>query len=138
MALLGRVHRLSRLVADNAEQHFAASGISRGDYDVLATLRRAGAPLTPGKLQDGLLLSSAGMTGRLNRLERAGRVQRKPSEADGRVVLVELTAPGRELVDRLVHEDMDRQAVLLGRLSASEKRDAVRLLQKLLDGVEAA
>ncbi len=94
------------------------AGISRGDYDVLATLRRAGTPLTPGKLQEGLLLSSAGMSGRLNRLERAGRVERRPSEADGRVVLVHLTSPGRDLVDRLVHEDMERQAVLLGRLSA--------------------
>ncbi|WP_372788514.1 MarR family winged helix-turn-helix transcriptional regulator [Paraconexibacter sp.] len=136
MAVLGRVHRLSRLVAAEVETHFAASGISRGDYDVLATLRRAGGPLTPGRLQEGLLLSSAGITGRLNRLERAGRVRRVPSPDDGRAVLVDLTPEGQALVDRLVHEDMERQGELLARLSPSEQRTAVRLLQKLLDGVE--
>lgn len=139
MALVGRVHRVSRLVAEQVEEHFRAAGVSRGDYDVLASLRRAGDPprLTPGQLQQGLLLSSAGVTGRVDRLARNGLVRRLPDPADGRGVLVELTDAGRELVDRLVREDMARQSRWLEVLSDSDRRALTRALRKLGDAVEA-
>src|SRR3712207_4715353 len=122
MAVMGRVHRLSRTVAEQVEQHFRAHGIGRGDYDVLASLRRAGDPpvLTPGELCGRLMLSSAGVTGRIDRLERAGLVQRRDNPDDGRGVLVELTTEGRKLVDRLVTEDMARQAPWMAALSERE------------------
>ncbi|MBJ7518521.1 MAG: MarR family transcriptional regulator [Solirubrobacteraceae bacterium] len=138
MAIMGRVHRLSQDVAGRVEQHFRAHGISRGDYDVLASLRRAGDPpvLTPAQLGGGLLLSSAGVTGRIDRLERAGLVERRPHPDDGRGVLVALTAQGRELVDRLVSEDMERQAAWVEALSDRERATLTRLLSKLAAGVE--
>ena len=138
MAIMGRVHRLSRTVAAHVEQHFGAHGINRGDYDVLASLRRAGDPpiLTPGQLCSGLLLSSAGVTGRLDRLERNGLVRRRPNPGDGRGVLVELTDAGRELVDRLVAEDMERQAAWTAQLSATERAELVRLLAVLQRAVD--
>ena len=137
MAVIGRVHRLSRAVAAQVEDHFRASGVNRGDYDVLASLRRAGGSSTPGELAAGLVLSSAGMTGRLDRLERSGLLRRRPDPRDGRGVIVELTGTGREIVDRLVHEDMERQAVWLDALSEREQARLIRLLRKLADAVEA-
>jgi DNA-binding MarR family transcriptional regulator len=138
MAVMGRVHRLSRVVAERVEEHFASAGVSRGDYDVLASLRRAGDPprLAPGDLVGALLLSSAGVTGRVDRLERRGLVRRLPNPDDGRGVLVELTPAGRELVDRLVREDMERQAPWMATLSDRERAQLTRLLAKLLRGVE--
>jgi DNA-binding MarR family transcriptional regulator len=137
MAVVGRVHRLSRAVAARVEEHFRASGVNRGDYDVLASLRRSGGTSTPGGLGAGLLLSSAGVTGRVDRLERAGLVRRQPDPLDGRGVVVELSAEGRALVDRLVHEDMARQAVWLEALSERERATLIRLLGKLTEAVEA-
>lgn len=138
MAVIGRVHRISRAAAEKVERHFRAHGIGRGDYDVLASLRRAGDPpvLTPGQLCGNLLLSSAGITGRIDRLERAGLVAREPNPEDGRGVLVRLTDEGRRLVDRLVHEDMERQSVWLAALAADERGELVRLLGRLEDAVE--
>ena len=138
MAVMGRVHRLSRAVAEQVEQRFRVSGVGRGDYDVLASLRRAGDPpvLTPGELCGRLMLSSAGVTGRIDRLERAGLVRRRDNPDDGRGVLVELTAAGRELVDRLVTEDMEHQAPWVAALSERERAQLVKLLGKLLEAVE--
>ena len=139
MAILGRVHRISREAGERVERHFRAHGIGRGDYDVLASLRRAGEPqvLTPARLGAGLLLSSAGVTGRIDRLERAGLVARRPDPADGRGVLVELTDAGRDLVDRLVVEDMANEAAWVGALSERDRRTLDRLLAKLLAAVTA-
>lgn len=139
MAILGRVHRISREAGERVERHFRAHGIGRGDYDVLASLRRAGDPpvLTPAHLRSSLLLSSAGVTGRLDRLERAGLVARGPDPADGRGVLVELTDAGRELVDRLVVEDMANEAAWVAALGERERRTLDRLLGKLLAAVTA-
>lgn len=138
MALLGRVHRLSQAVGAQVTEHFQSYGLSRGEYDVLASLRRAGAPnrLTPGQLQESLLLSSAGVTGRVDRLERRKLVRRLPDPDDGRVVLVELTPEGRKLVDRVVREDMEREYRWIEALSESERRTAIRILRKLLRAVE--
>jgi DNA-binding MarR family transcriptional regulator len=138
MTVMGRVHRLSAAVSARVEHHFREHGIGRGDYDVLASLRRAGDPavLTPGELCSGLLLSSAGVTGRLDRLERSGLVRRRPNPHDGRGVLVELTAEGRRLVDQLVAEDMQRQAAWMAVLGAREREVLTRALRKLLDAVE--
>ncbi len=138
MALIGRVHRVSRAAAERVEAHFRAHGIGRGDYDVLASLRRAGDPpvLTPGQLCSGLLLSSAGVTGRIDRLERSGLVRRERHPDDGRGVLVELTAEGRDLVDRLVAEDMEREAAWITELSPSDRAQLARLLDVVLAAVE--
>lgn len=138
MAILGRVHRISAAAADRVAAHFAEHGLSRGDYDVLASLRRAGDPprLTPGQLQKSLLLSSAGVTGRIDRLERAGLVARLPHPEDGRGVLVELTDAGCTLVDRLVFEDMERESTWLAEFSENERKTTLRVLRRLLQVVE--
>ncbi len=139
MALIGRVHRVSRAAAERVEAHFRAHGIGRGDYDVLASLRRAGDPpvLTPGQLCNGLLLSSAGVTGRIDRLERLGLVRRERHPDDGRGVLVELTPEGRDLVDRLVAEDMEHEAGWIAVLSERDRRTLNRLLGRLLEAVSS-
>lgn len=46
MEVFGRVYRLSRAMGDRVEKVYAPYGISRGEFDVLATLRRAGEPYT--------------------------------------------------------------------------------------------
>ena len=78
MAVFGRIYRLARIVGDQQEVVYSAFGINRGEFDVLATLRRSGAPfqLSPKALSASLMLTSGGMTGRLDRLERRGLITR--------------------------------------------------------------
>jgi DNA-binding MarR family transcriptional regulator len=134
MALVGRLGRLNALGTAVVEAGLARSGLKLGEFDVLASLRRAGAPyeLTPGALVRQLMLSSGAMTNRLDRLEASGLVQRLPDPDDRRGVIVRLTPEGRDVVDRAVTDHVATEATLLGPLSASERATLDRLLRKLL------
>ena len=138
MAVFGRIYRAARLVADVQERCYARFGITRADFDVLATLRRAGFPegLSPGRLTGALMLSSGGMTSRLDRLERAGHLVRTPDPADRRALLVRLTDSGRELVDEAVGAGLAEQQRLLGDLPAVQLRRLDDDLRDLLLSVE--
>lgn len=138
MAVFGRIYRAAKLVGDAQEQAYAQFGITRADFDVLATLRRAGTPegLSPGRLTSALMLTSGGMTSRLDRLERAGLVARQPDPEDRRALLVTLTAAGRGLIDEAVVAGLDVQQRLLGDLSAEKQRRVSDLLRELLASVE--
>jgi DNA-binding MarR family transcriptional regulator len=94
-------------------------GLFRGTFDVLTALRRAGPPylLTPKQLSTSLLLSAAGLTSRLNRLESMHLIARLPEPSDRRTVKVQLTAAGEALVNQvipLVFEAQWRRVLPLG------------------------
>jgi DNA-binding MarR family transcriptional regulator len=134
VALLGRLERVARRLEEAQDEFFAALGLKPGWLDVLSALRRAGEPyrLTPTRLALDALISTAGMTNRLDRLEQAGLVRRLPDPDDRRGVLVELTADGRELVDSAVDAHRGLSKRLLGGLDAREREQLDRLLRKLL------
>jgi DNA-binding MarR family transcriptional regulator len=136
MAVFGRIFRLARRAGDEVEQAYAAFGIGRAEFDVLATLRRAGVPyeLSPGALAASMMLSTGGTTARLDRLEKAGLAERRPSPTDRRGVLVRLTPRGREVVDRAVGAGLERQRDLLAHLPPADQQRLADLLRKALDG----
>src|SRR3954462_11931670 len=84
IAVVGRLGRVNLLLGPAQEQVFTEFGLQRGEFDVLAALRRSGAPytLSPSRLSDLLMLSRAGMTNRLDRLESAGMIERSLDRAD--------------------------------------------------------
>jgi DNA-binding MarR family transcriptional regulator len=134
MAVLARFLRVAHRFEVAQDEFFAALGLKPGWLDVLAALRRAGDPfrLTPTSLSAEALISTAGMTNRLDRLEGAGLVRRLPDPADRRGILVELTEEGRELVDSAVDAHRGLSKRLLGGLEDHEREDLDRLLRKLL------
>jgi DNA-binding MarR family transcriptional regulator len=139
MAVFGRIYRIARIVGDRQEVVYAAFGINRGDFDVLATLRRAGAPfqLSPKALSGSLMLTSGGMTGRLDRLERAGLVTRAQDTADRRGLVITLTDRGRGLVDEAVAAGLAAQRKILDRLPARSREQLAHLLRDLLAAATA-
>jgi DNA-binding MarR family transcriptional regulator len=138
MAVFGRIYRLARILGDRQEKVYGALGINRGEFDVLATLRRAGAPfqLSPKALSASLMLTTGGMTGRLDRLERAGLVTRSPDPGDRRGLVITLTEHGRELVDEAVGAGLDAQREVLERLPEASRRRLSTLLRELLAATE--
>ena len=134
MAVFGRIYRLAKVGGDEVERAYAAFGIGRPEFDVLATLRRSGAPyqLSPGALAGSMMLSSGGTTARLDRLEKAGLVERSPSPADRRGVLVRLTDRGREIIDEAVGAGLAEQQRLLSHMSPAHVRELARLLREAL------
>ncbi len=139
MSILGRIHRVAHLVRPGIEDTFAAFGLDRGEFDVLATLRRSPPPhrLTPTALYRSLMISSGGLTNRLARLEKAGLIRREPSATDGRSLAVALTAAGARRAEAAFRADMSSEAQWLDALSAAEKRAVSDLLRKLLVVMEA-
>jgi DNA-binding MarR family transcriptional regulator len=127
--VIGRLHRVAGHLTAELTAVYRAHGLGEGDFDVLATLRRAGAPYerTPGDLAENTLVTSGGMTKRIDRLERAGLVTRRPSDVDGRGRVVALTAHGREVIDAAFTAHMANERRLVDALGPD---DAV-----LLEGV---
>ena len=134
MAIFGRIYRIARLVGDLQEQAYTAYGLNRGEFDVLATLRRAGEPyeLTPTELCATMMLTSGGMTGRIDRLERRGLVRRSAHPSDRRALVVTLTPAGRELVDAAVDAGLDAQRRTLEHLPPRSRAQLASLLRDLL------
>lgn len=104
-ALLVAQSRLVReLDAELQERH----DLTLGDFDVLVTLADSkGGCVRMHDLADQVLLSPSGLTRRVDRLERAGIVERRRSAVDGRSVEARLTAAGKRLLRRLrvTHRD---------------------------------
>jgi DNA-binding MarR family transcriptional regulator len=138
MAVVGRLGRLLVVAQREIEAVFGKHGLQRGEFDVLAALRRSGEPfeLNPSVLADTLMLSRAGMTGRLDRLESAGLVRRVADAKDRRAVRVALTVAGRELVDTVVTEHTANETRMLSVLTAGERTELDRIARILLTSME--
>ncbi|MFH8756878.1 MarR family winged helix-turn-helix transcriptional regulator [Streptomyces atroolivaceus] len=133
LEVLARLHRsflrYSTGLTESVERH----GLSVAGFDVLTALRRSGAPyrLTAGQLADSGLVSSAGVTLRIDRLEKDGLIVRERDTQDRRVVYCRLTEKGLATVDTAFAEHLDNENRMLGGLSPSERRQLARLLRKL-------
>jgi len=133
MAILGRTRRITLAAGSLVESVLREFDIDRGEFDVVASLRREGAPyrLSPTDLYRALMISSGGLTDRLTRLERKGLIARVPSNNDARSLLVELTAAGRKQKEAAFRADMDLERKLISVLTAAERRQLGGLLAKL-------
>ncbi len=135
MAVFGRLSDAVELVMrDHMNPLFAEAGLQPGEFDVLATLRRSGEPymLSPTKLYEAAMISSGGMTNRLDRLERAGFVERRPDPHDRRGKLIALTEAGRRVIDETIGRHVANEERLLAALSSKEQEQLNQLLRKLI------
>lgn len=138
MAVIGRVSRIERAVRPRLEEVFATHGLESWEFDVLATLRRHGAPyrLTAGQLLDATMITSGAMTHRIDRLQSRGYVERTKHPDDGRLVLVGLTASGLDVVDRALVDHAANEDRLLTALSDRQRTELTKLLRVLLATLE--
>jgi len=133
LQVLSRVGRLARHLDRSRRTAFAASDLEPWEFDVLAALRRAGAPyqLSPKSLLQQTLVSSGTMTNRIDRLVERRLVERRTDPHDGRGVLVVMTTKGREQVDAAITELVAEEADLLASLSRADQERLSSLLRKL-------
>lgn len=120
--VIGRLHRLANHLTEQLMVVYRRFGLGEGDFDVLATLRRAGPPFerAPGELAQFTMVTTGAMTKRVDRLERDGLVTRRRSSTDGRGRVVALTQAGRELIDTAFTEHMHNERRLLDALSPED------------------
>jgi len=138
MEVLSRVSRLSHHLDRARRQAFAEHGVESWEFDVLAALRRAGAPyeLSPGRLLRETLVTSGTMTNRVDRLAGRGLVERLPDPHDRRGVLVRLTESGRSTVDGALSALLDRERELLAGLDDAAQQQLATLLRSLVVAFE--
>jgi DNA-binding MarR family transcriptional regulator len=133
-----RVHLAAeRVMRDHLNPLFADAGLQPGEFDVLATLRRSGDPymLSPTRLYEAAMISSGGMTNRLDRLERAGLIERRSDPNDRRGKLIALTAAGRRIIDQTITRQVANEKRLLSVLTTAEQEKPNALLKKLIAGL---
>ncbi len=138
MAVLGRLSEAAeRVTRDHMNPLFAEAGLQRGEFDVLATLRRSGEPymLSPTRLYEALMISSGGMTNRLDRLEHVGLVERRADPGDRRGKLIALTDAGKRVVDETISRHVANEEQLLSVLTTAEQETLNALLRKLIAGL---
>lgn len=144
MGPIGRVRRCAALLQRKLDETFGQFGLTSWEFDVLATLRRSGAPhsLTPTSLFSTLMITSGTMTHRLQRLEAAGWIARVANPEDARSMLVQLTPVGLELIDRAVTAHVANEWRIMSALGdeglASLDAHLARLLATLEDGKPVA
>ncbi|NYD67234.1 MarR family winged helix-turn-helix transcriptional regulator [Agromyces atrinae] len=136
--VIGRLHRLAAHLTGELVGVYARFGLGEGDFDVLATLRRGGAPFerAPGDLASATMVTTGAMTKRIDRLESAGLVTRRASEADGRGRVVALTDAGRDLIDDAFSAHIENEHRLVGELSADDARALEVILTRWLSVYE--
>ncbi|NEB73727.1 MarR family transcriptional regulator [Streptomyces sp. SID14478] len=133
LEVLARLHRTFLRYNTKLTAAIERHGLAVAGFDVLTALRRAGAPyrLTAGQLADSGLVSSAGVTLRIDRLEKDGLIVRERDAEDRRVVYSRLTDTGLAKVDEVFAEHLDNERRMLTDLSPAERRQLARLLGKL-------
>lgn len=134
MGLLGRLGRLHGHLMREVERVLTEHGLNRASFDVLATLRRAGAPyrLSPGDLMAATMVTSGTMTNRIDQLQKQRLVERIANPQDGRSVLIGLTDEGFRLVEKAVTAHVENQHRLTQSLSPQDFAALDALLARYL------
>jgi DNA-binding MarR family transcriptional regulator len=132
IGLIGRLHRLADVLNVELRRVFAEAGLGDGDFDVLVTLRRHGAPyeLTPSQLGASTMVTSSAVTKRIDRLERAGLVTRTVSQEDARSRRIRLTEAGLELIERLMEVHVANEQRLVSGLSERDRSQLAAILRR--------
>ncbi|TYC96311.1 MarR family transcriptional regulator [Arthrobacter echini] len=133
MAVIGRLSRVARRIEVRLGENFAVQGVDAATFDVLATLRRSGAPyaLSPKDLVETSMVTSSAIAQRLNKLEAEGLIERTSNQRDGRGKLVHLTDAGRTIVDSVLPVHVAVEHEFLQVLSPEQQNTLAELLAVL-------
>jgi DNA-binding MarR family transcriptional regulator len=139
MGTIGRLKRCATLLSRKLDEAFVSFDLTSWEFDVLATLRRSGAPycLAPTALFGALMITSGTMTQRLKGLESRGLVTRVANTQDARSLLVQLSKTGLELIDRAVTAHVANEQRILAAIKPKELMALDQRLSQLLQLLEA-
>ena len=132
LSVLSRITRIARHL--DIARRDAFGDLENWGFDVLAALRRAGAPhqLSPGQLMQETMVTSGTMTNRLDRLVELHLITREQDPDDGRGSLVTLTKAGVRAVDSALEDLLENERKLLKALTAKDRDTLAELLSTLV------
>lgn len=135
-AIVTRLQFLVKHIAHTKEAALSEVGMQDFEFETLHRLVARGGTATPSELAADLLLSPAGMTGRLDTLERSGLVRRVRSTEDRRRVDVEITTKGHDLWMEAMTIRVEVEASMINALSPEDQVLLDGLLKQLLVNAE--
>lgn len=137
--LIGRLHRVADRLRRELLRLYEQYGLGEGEFDILATLRRSGTPfeMAPGALAQRTMVTTGAVSKRLDRLEDAGLVERRRSDADGRGRVVALTEAGRALIDDAFTAHVRNEHRLVAALDADARAELERHLRTWMQELDA-
>lgn len=138
MGTIARIKRCNMHIQRKLEEVFGQFGLSHREFDVMATLRRSGAPyrLAPTALFSSLMITSGTMTNRLQGLEGRGLIKRVSNPADARSILVQLTPAGLKIIERAIEAHVENEREILSSLPAATLLALDKQLSALLWDLE--
>jgi len=136
LEVLSRITRIARHL--DIARRKAFGELDTSGFDVLAALRRSGAPyqLSPGQLIQETMVTSGTMTNRLDRLEELNLITRKADPQDGRGSLVSLTKSGMRAVDSAMEDLLTREREILHSLSKNEIAQVAKALSEIVSPLD--
>ncbi|WP_017933796.1 MarR family winged helix-turn-helix transcriptional regulator [Nocardioides sp. Iso805N] len=135
LGVIARLHRVANRLTEELVAVYATHGLAEAEFDILATLRRQGAPyaLTAGELAEQTMVTSGAITKRVDRCIVRGWVTRAPSDTDARGRVIALTDDGRSLIDAAFTDHLANEARLLALFVAAERDQLAGLLARWSD-----
>lgn len=130
----GRIVRLAQVIETKRSEQLASYGLTPGEFDVLATVRRIdhGEGVNPGTFLESLVITSGGLSKRLDRLETSGLIERNQDPNDRRGTLIRLTQRGLELIDEVLPIVVESETEeIKSRLTGRQLEQAAVLLRRL-------
>ncbi|GEK80022.1 MarR family winged helix-turn-helix transcriptional regulator [Agrococcus baldri] len=130
IGVIGRLSRVSQHVTADLVSLYRRFDLSEGEFDVLATLRRVGAPhaLAPSALVGLTMVTKGAVSKRLDTLEAKGLIAREAAAHDGRGRIVRLTDAGLALIDEAVAAHLQNERRILDALPARDRAELERIL----------
>lgn len=134
LAVFSRLLRLDHHIDRMRRQTFAKYGIESWEFEMLAALRRQSYPfrLTAGRLVQETLVSSGTVTNRIDRMVTHGFAERHPDPRDRRVVHVQATKKGVEIVDAAMADLLQAEQSQLEDMDPAQQKQLADLLRQLL------
>lgn len=133
LPIIARIVRMSYYISQFVDENFARYNLNIGEFEVLAALaRNPDRQLSPKDLQKKILISSGGLSNRINRLEEKKYIVRMPDPSDRRGVIVKITPEGRKLTLEVVVSHVAIEKALVQRLNEADQKQLAGLLKKLI------
>ncbi|ASD89700.1 MarR family transcriptional regulator [Salmonella enterica] len=133
LPVIARIVRMSHYISQFVDSNLARYNLNVGEFEVLAALaRNPDRQLSPKELQKKILISSGGLSNRINRLEEKKYIVRIPDPSDRRGVIVRITPEGRKLTLEAVVTHVAIEEALIQGLDIEDREQLARLLKKLI------
>lgn len=130
------LHNAARMWRLALDRRLKDLGVSQAGWLSIAYIAKAKAPLSQAELASLVQVEAATMVSTIDRLEKAGLVQRLPSESDRRVKLLVVTAEGQAIYEQVRARANTLRRELIGKIDPGKVAVATAVLEELQELIE--